>query len=674
MIARVTPAGDGCIHLGSHFPGTVAVLMIIIVRIIKSLSRVTCGIPLHFLSTMRPEDTFPLPTLTKYGLEPADIPADLDVKAVAAKWFASFAHSMETGDVDALIDLLVPDDHAYWRDILALTWDFRTFSGVPKIKQFLSDRLASSKLAALKIEKPEFISLVQASPVLQWIQFHFEFKVGNVGNGVGWIRLIPVSTNTGVVWKGYSILTQLDGLQGSPEKIGFLRDTDHYEGTWADDRAAESKFENKDPVALVVGGAQAGLAVAARLKYLGVSCVVMEKDDRIGGNWRTRYDDLTLHDPVWYDHMPYLPFPPSWPVYSPARKLANWLESYADALDLDVWTSSTVDKASQDQSSGLWHVTVNTRKIDSAGIVQESQRVFKVKHLIFATGLVPGKVAVPTYPGMDTFKGKAIHAFNHKRASEYAGKKVVIVGACTSAHDIAAECVRHGLDITMYQRSSTYTMSTKNGWKVIFAGVYEENGPPIEIADIINASMPMPMMMEYARAQVKTLAELDKELLEGLHKAGFKTNLGPSNAGLFPLVFSKGGGYYLDTGASQLIIDGKIKIKNGGQIDKFIENGIQFDDGTVLSADVVIFATGLGDFRAEMIRILGDETMKDVSPIWGLDDDGELQGSCRDIGVAGLWSIVGNLAACRASSKHLGLQIKAMEENIFGTRYSLQKA
>jgi putative flavoprotein involved in K+ transport len=59
-----------------------------------------------------------------------------------------------------------------------------------------------------------------------------------------------------------------------------------------------------------------------------VPTIIIEKNDRPGDSWRKRYKSLCLHDPVWYDHLPYLPFPDHWPVFSPKDKIGDWLEMY----------------------------------------------------------------------------------------------------------------------------------------------------------------------------------------------------------------------------------------------------------------------------------------------------------------------------------------------------------
>jgi len=249
------------------------------------------------------------------------------------------------------------------------------------------------------------------------------------------------------------------------------------------------------------------------------------------------------------------------------------------------------------------------------------------------------------------------------------------VGACTSGHDIARDLCEHGVDVTMFQRSSTYVMSVKHGVKRVFGGLYYEGGPPPDVADRVNASFPNYLQKPIHKRIVVDIANDDRETLEGLSRVGFRLNTGIEGTGFILLVWQKASGYYFDVGASQLIIDGKIKIKNDAQIARFTPKSLEFDDGSTLDADAVVFATGYGDARGPMRKILGPEVGAQLKPIWGLDAEGEIQGVWRDIGVPRVWCMMGNFALCRFHSKHIALQIKAIEEGIFDEkvhRYGLE--
>ena len=108
----------------------------------------------------------------------------------------------------------------------------------------------------------------------------------------------------------------------------------------------------KQPYCVIIGGGQGGIALGARLKQLDVPTIVLEKNARAGDSWRNRYRSLVLHDPVWYDHLPYIPFPENWPVFTPKDKLGDWLEMYAKVMELNYWGSSECVRAGYDEKNG----------------------------------------------------------------------------------------------------------------------------------------------------------------------------------------------------------------------------------------------------------------------------------------------------------------------------------
>ncbi|KAJ7056408.1 hypothetical protein C8F01DRAFT_1156140 [Mycena amicta] len=602
---------------------------------------------------------YPLPTLDRLGVEASAVAESPDVGAVVTGWLTKLSAAISSGNPAASADgLLIPDSH--WRDILALTWDFRTFNGIDSIRTFLTDRLAAIDPASIKLT-PGTTMLMRPMPDIVWINSMFSFTTP-VGIASGIVRLVPTSTGE---WKAHVVFTNLDNLVGHPEQIGALRDGATNHGKWISQRlAALQAYESESPVVLIIGGGHSGLNLAARLKVLGVRTLIVERNARVGDNWRDRYDALCLHDPVWYNHMPYYPFPTTWPVYTPAKKLGNWLENYADVLELDVWTSSSVVSARPIDAAGNWNVVVSRPG--------KADRTFaSVKHVVFATGVGSPEGRIPEYPGQESFQGQILHSTQHKRAVDHIGKKVVVVGACTSAHDIASEYVEQGVSVTMYQRSPTYVISQKTLAQHMMRPIYWEGGPPTDIADRLAASFPHLMGIELNRRRTSALAGADKALLDGLNKAGFKTNLGVMDAGILMSAVTRVGGYYMDVGASQLIIDGKIKLKSDSLLAKYTPTGLQFEDGSTVDADVVVFATGFGDVSDFILKICGPAVADACKPVWGLNSEGEMNSAWRDIGVKGLWYMTGNLSMARFFSKHVALQIKAIEEGIFnGERYA----
>ena len=374
-----------------------------------------------------------------------------------------------------------------------------------------------------------------------------------------------------------------------------------------------------------------------------------------------RYHQLVLHDPVWYDHLPYLPFPSHWPVFTPKDKLAEWFESYARILELNVWTQTNLESAQWDAKKRQWTVNLERKKPD--GTVEK--RTLYPRHVIQATGH-SGEPSFPKIPGMETFAGDRLcHSSQFKGAnSESVGKKAIVVGCCNSGHDIAQDFYEHGYDVTIVQRSSTYVMSSKAGLDVLLAGLYEEGGPDTEDADLMFMSLPNATLKRMHMDATKEISRRDADLLSGLEKAGFKLDSGPDDAGFFMKYFQRGGGYYIDVGASQLIIDGKIKIKQGQEITEVKPHGLLFADGTELEADEIIFATGYENMRGTARTIFGDEIADNIRDVWGFDEEGELRTMWRRTGHPGFWFFGGNLALCRYFSRMLALQIKALEEGI----------
>ncbi|TFK48085.1 FAD/NAD(P)-binding domain-containing protein [Heliocybe sulcata] len=599
-----------------------------------------------------------LPTLTRLGVD--ELPNNLDALHIARVWMQSFERYVSSCEVEGILSLMVED--SFWRDVLAMTWDFRVFQDKPHIRRFLLDRLSASNLTSLKLDE-SVVQLQQPYPDLAWVQALFNFETDN-GTGSGVFRLIPLRSSNGALeWKAHVILTNLDDLKGFPEKIGSLREQLPNHGKWLEQRRRELEFKDADPKVLVVGAGHAGLQIAARLKYLDVPTLVVERHPRVGDNWRTRYESLNLHTPAEMDHMAYLPFPSTWPRYPAGRKLADWLESYAQSLELDVWTSAEVTEANQDETSKKWTVTV--KRLETG-----QERKFTVDHLICALGWTGGLPKVPVYPAMEAFKGQIIHSSQYNAARDYLGKRVAVIGACTSAHDICADLAEHGVDATMVQRSGTCIVSVKEGNSRAFT-VYTQGGLPIEKADLMFGSFPGALLKLMQKRLAKVIAEADAELLDGLRRRGFKLSMGDDGAGYYGLVRSRGGGYYLEMGASQMIVDGKIKLKSDSLIDRFTETGLMFQDGTELSCDLVIFATGYQRPRDGMLKLLGDQFGGKLKPIWDLDAEGEHSGAWRDVGVPNLWYMMGGLGQCRTHSKHLALQIKALEEGLWdGNRYS----
>ncbi|CAK7229582.1 hypothetical protein SBRCBS47491_007296 [Sporothrix bragantina] len=603
-------------------------------------------------------------------------PEGTDVTKVAEDAVAAINKSLAAKDYKGLSSLFTPCGQ--WRDHLALSWGFRTVQSPEKIASFLEEsaKVTKQQLTSFAVDKsqPQRVP-VQASLdvygkhpcVVAYTTFE-----SSVGTGRGVFRLIYI----GGAWKIYTFYTALYELKGHEEPLGPRRTLGASHGggrnmkNWKEQREEDLAFTASEPSVLILGAGQGGLTLAARLKMLGVKTLVVDREQRVGDNWRGRYRQLVLHDPIWFDHMPYLNFPAFWPIFTPKDKLGDFFEAYVALLELNVWTRTEIKSLAYDAAAKRYTVTVE--RTDAATGKTET-RTFHPQHIVQATGH-SGKKNMPTVPGVDSFKGELLcHSSEFPGAKPPAAgqeskvRRAVVVGSCNSGHDIAQDLYENGYEVTMVQRSSTCVVSSKAIADIGLGGLYSEKVQatlPVDDADLLLWSSPT-NIFKAVQVQVTQLEiEHDTQLLEGLQKAGFALDRGTDGAGLFLKYFQRGGGYYIDVGASQLIIEGKIKVKSGQAIAKVSESGLEMADGTQLPADIVVFATGYQNMRTQTRVLFGDKLADQTRDVWGFDQEGEFRTMWRGSGQPGYWYMGGNLALARYFGKFLALQIKAQEEGL----------
>ncbi|MCA9965270.1 MAG: NAD(P)/FAD-dependent oxidoreductase, partial [Anaerolineales bacterium] len=419
-----------------------------------------------------------------------------------------------------------------------------------------------------------------------------------------------------------------------------------------------------------------GIGLGARLKRLGVPTIIIEKNPRPGDSWRNRYKSLCLHDPVWYDHLPYLPFPDHWPVFAPKDKIGDWLEMYTKVMELNYWGSTLCKKASYNEETQEWEVHVNRNGEDL---------VLRPKQLVLATGM-SGMPNVPNIPGADTFKGEIHHSSAHRDSEAYAGKKCVVLGSNNSAHDICAALYENDADVTMIQRSSTHIARSDTLMDLALGDLYSEralaNGVDTNTADMIFASLPYRILHTFQIPVYEEMARRDAEFYEQLEKAGFMLDWGDDGSGLFMKYLRRGSGYYIDVGASQLIIDGSVKLRSGVNIDHINEHSVVLTDGSELPADLIVLATGYGSMNGFAARLISQEVADKVGKVWGLGSDtkkdpgpweGEQRNMWKPTQQKALWFHGGNLHQSRHYSQFLSLQLKARQVGIPTPVYGLQE-
>jgi len=502
-----------------------------------------------------------------------------------------------------------------------------------------------------------------------WITFQTD-----VARGYGLMRI-----RDGQIW---TLLTTMVELKGHEEKAGFTRPLGAKHGvnpgakTWKELREEETAalgFQTP-PYVVIIGGGQAGIALGARLRQLGVPTIVVEQNERAGDSWRKRYKTLCLHDPVWYDHLPYIDFPGSWPVFSPKDKMGDWLEMYAKVMELNYWSRTRAKRASYDEEKKEWTVVVER---DGREITLQPQ------HLVFATGM-SGKANIPHFKGMETFAGEQHHSSEHPGPDEYVGKRVVVIGSNNSAHDICAALYEAGVDVTMVQRSSTHVARSDSLMEFGLGPLYSEravqSGITTAKADLIFASIPYRIMNQFQKPIYDKIRQVDADFYKALEASGFQLDFGADESGLFMKYLRRGSGYYIDIGASQLIIDGKIRLV-AGQVKEISREAVHLDNGRELPADVIIYATGYGSMNGWVGDLVGQEVADKVGKVWGLGsntpkDPGPWEGEERNMWKPtqqeGLWFHGGNLHQSRHYSQFLALQLTARYVGIPTPVYGLQ--
>ena len=582
------------------------------------------------------------------------------------EWLANLNAALKKNDSQQAAELFAPE--SYWRDFVSFTWNLKTMEGRKEIAAMLDATLESVKPGNWTLDG----DASEADGITEgWIKFETA-----TSRGEGHLRL----NADGQAW---TLLTTAYELKGHEEASGPTRPKGVEHGlfkgrkTWLENRQqeeAELGYEHQ-PYCVIIGGGQGGIGLGARLRRLGVPTIIVEKNARPGDSWRNRYKSLCLHDPVWYDHMPYLPYPDHWPVFAPKDKIGDWLEMYTRVMELNYWSSTVCNKAEYDEASGEWTVHVER---DGKPVV------LKPKQLVMATGMsaVPN---IPDIPGMDSFKGDIHHSSKHPGGDKYAGKKAVVIGSNNSAHDICADLWEHGADVTMVQRSSTHIAKSETLMDLALGGLYSEqavaNGVTTHKADMIFASLPYRILPALQVPVYAAMKERDKDLYDRLEKVGFMLDFGEDDSGLFCKYLRRGSGYYIDVGASELIANGDIKLKTG-QTECITETGVMLADGTEIPADVIVLATGYSSMNGWAAQLISQDVADKVGKVWGMGSDttkdpgpweGELRNMWKPTQQPGLWFHGGNLHQSRHYSSYLSLQLKARMENIPTPVYGLQE-
>ncbi|MFL6078995.1 MAG: flavin-containing monooxygenase [Ornithinibacter sp.] len=602
-------------------------------------------------------------TLQRPAADAASAPERADA------WLSAFEEALTARDVDRAAAMFAAQ--SWWRDLVSFSWNITTVEHPEGVRDLLSATLERTSPSAFATSEPP---TDDGGVVTAW--FTFETAVGR---GTGLLRLKEEDGAD----RAWTFLTTLDELKGFEEPKrdrrprGAEHGADKGRATWKERRQAEAESlgSTTQPYVLVIGGGQGGIGLGARLRQLGVPSLVIDKHPRPGDQWRNRYKSLCLHDPVWYDHLPYLKFPDNWPVFAPKDKIGDWLESYVKVMEVPYWSDTVASSATWSDETGEWTV-----EVERAG----RPLTLRPTQIVFATGM-SGKPRMPDVAGLDVFRGDVHHSSRHPGPDAYRGRRAVVVGSNNSAFDICGALWENDVDVTMVQRSSTHIVRSDSLMEYGLGDLYSERalaaGVTTEKADLIFASLPYRILHEFQIPAYEKMAEVDKDFYDRLQRAGFWLDWGDDGSGLFMKYLRRGSGYYIDVGAADLVANGDVKLVHG-QVDHLTEDAVVLTDGTELPADVVVFATGYNSMNGWVADLIDQETADRLGKCWGLGSDttkdpgpweGEQRNMWKPTQVPNLWMHGGNLHQSRHYSLYLALQLKARYEGLATPVYGLQE-
>ena len=572
--------------------------------------------------------------------------------------------ALAESDDRMLKSLFHPDCH--WRDVLALTWRITTLNGLDAVLGALKAHAGRVKPTGFRPDPHRTAPRHVTRAGTHAIEAIFRFETAD-GLGSGVLRLTP-DGNDGGTPKAWTLLTTLEQLNEAVEQAGRSRPKgkafarDFRGANWLETRRSDAEYAGREPLVLVVGGGQAGLSIAARLVQLQIDTLIVDREKRIGDNWRKRYHALTLHNQVHVNHLPYMPFPPNWPTYIPKDKLAGWFEAYVDSMELNYWTATEFEGGAYDEEEGRWSVVL--RRADG------TRRTMHPRHVVMATG-VSGIPNLPEIPTLRNFGGIILHSSQYGDGEAWKGKNALVLGTGNSGHDIAQDLYSSGARVALVQRSPTLIVNIEPSAQLPYA-LYDE-GHPLEDCDLLTMSMPLPLARKNHIALTEQAKHMDRELLAGLERRGFKLDFGEDGTGWQFKYLTRGGGYYFNVGCSDLIVDGEIGLVQFDDIAEFVAEGARMRSGETLAAELIVLATGYKGQEVLVRKLFGDEVAARVGPIWGFGEEQELRNMFTRTAQPGLWFIAGSLAQCRIYSKYLGLQIKACETGLLPKVVPVQK-
>ena len=314
---------------------------------------------------------------------------------------------------------------------------------------------------------------------------------------------------------------------------------------------------------IVVGGGPGGLSVAYELTRRGLTPLVLERTPQVGDVWRNHYDGLCLNTLGALSGLPGNPFPRAAGCFPSRDDVVRLLEGMPARGGFSVLTGREITRVSREASHDAWTV----------------QEADGTQHRGRAVVMATGGSRVPVLPqieGIDSFRGEFLHASQFRRAVDYAGKTVLVIGSGNTAAEIASRLSEHATRVYSAVRTPPVILP-----KVAY-------GMPLAVVGIAGRLLPQGLIDALlARVQRWVIGDLSAHGLpyprDRLSRKFSKTNVVPT----LYVQFAH------DVRAGKIHIAGPIRrIEDGRVIVQGAVDGAPARPDLTLSPDVIIAGTG----------------------------------------------------------------------------------
>ena len=577
---------------------------------------------------------------------------------IAEEWIRNFSEALSGNRIENAIDLFVDDPEEeyvgplpegktqkqfppFWRDMVAYTWNIVTLEGKESIRDMLEETLKDrASTTSWKLAKPRPSGRDSFPPPLKITP-----TVGDGTTGIDsstiefWCDIITIE-GTGYAHvrldsktkRATTVLTTLLELHDQPFRKGQRRSRGSISGPvlgrpyFHEERKEQSQNNDGDEYHVaIVGAGQAGLSLAARLEAMDIPYILFEAGPSPGSSWRhDRYPSLHLHDPVWYQHLPYMEFPKTWPTFTPKDKLADWMDAYATLMDLNLQTNTRVVEATEEYhgKEKTWRIEAVSTSTNKSEDPNRERSSIHARHIVFATGN-SSRPQIPNFLGASSvFRGIQLHTSRYTGGKAFAGKKVVVIGSNNSGFDVCQDLWEQGAgSVTMIQRTGSMIVSSES---VLTYGLFLFNEDPQfhhEDADLMLTTTPYRILAEGGgwKGVTDKMKENDKDLITRVEAAGYKLEYGYEGTGLFAKSATEGGGFYIDVGCAELLARKDVGVKYAN-VERLESNAVivfNKDSGEEerLPADVVVYATGFDTMESYVEQICGQEIVEKVGKV-----------------------------------------------------------